>query len=192
MFPLRGPGKLAHETANFLGIYSTSSLERLKKKTNVKETVMDGHLAQVRHVFDKTHGRIPMVERKQYLNHCIYSKPASQSATLLLAPETRNPNTSQHKISTYVPLNTTSAHTSISTQHQHIRPFQHPPQSTSMPKRHLAFCPEPRNPNTSQHNISIYVHIQDRSSQGPRRPEYLSFPGPRSGNVTLNKPDASL
>ena len=157
----------------------------------------------------------------------------------------RKVDVSQHNIGTYVPLNTTSAGTSISTQHQHIPPFQHPPQSTSEPKRRPAFsrrtpkcetrlhlnttsahtscstqhehirpfqhppvststrkgatpllAPEPRNAKPDyvstqhqhipppQHNISTYLHVQDHTSQGPRKSEYLSVPRLRSGNVT--------
>ena len=121
-----------------LGIWHTkqqislvfTALHRLKCFFQCKKSWMDGHLARVRHVFDKTRGR--MSTQHQH----------------------RRP--SQHNSSTDVHLNTTLAHTSNSAQHQHIRPSQHNISTSVHFNFHLSqppcqsaaplLAPEPRNP----------------------------------------------
>ena len=177
---------LGHETANFLGICSTSWFERFfceYKKRSQHQHLLNTPSAhtslstQHQHICPSQHNINIYVHFNIHL-----SQPPSQSATPLLGPRTPKPETRIHP-------NTTSAHTSLSTHHQHIRPSQHTistyvPHNT--PSAHTSLSTQHQHIRPSQHNISTYVHLQDRSSQGPRRPAYLSFPGPRSGNVTKN------
>ena len=115
MFPLRGPRHLEQKTPKFLGIYSISLFKRVF--TNIKKTLMDGHLHNISLYvpLNTTSACSVYVYFNIHLN-----QPPSESTTPLLPPKFRTPKPeyistnhqhirpSQHNISTYVHLNTTT------------------------------------------------------------------------------------